>query len=282
MPVTVTLRLFSGRRNPQWQLSPEQVVRLGSMVERLDRSAARLGFRLGGLGYHGFLVQPIGEARDVLKAPFAVYGGAVVLRSVDLSDGGRGVEQWLLASNSALDPGIRDQVLKEFDTIYRDPDCGPDTVPPGELGGRPRYKPKRWNEDLDVLQANNCYNYGADRRKRNGDSATPGAGGGHPVVIGVCADFTDAVLADDNKPLKSVPKGPADGWPIALFTAPNGDNHFYRQDDSGYWSHKPGSFPVRSCDESGTLIENPKTADTLYYTFCGFFLTGPFATIKSL
>ena len=83
MPVTVRLRIFSGRPNPTWELSAEQIAQLGGMVERLDRAGAPLGYRLGGLGYHGFEVQPLGEARAVMKDWFAVYGGAVVSRVTD-------------------------------------------------------------------------------------------------------------------------------------------------------------------------------------------------------
>jgi hypothetical protein len=282
MPVTVMLRIFSGRPNPRWELSPEQIAQLGGMVERLDRAAAPQGYRLGGLGYHGFEVQPVGEARVAMKDWFAVYGGAVVSRvtDFDLNDSGRRLERWLLDSYPDLDRRIKEQALREFDTIYRDPPCGPEPVPTGVLGGRPRYTPAFWNSSASALLHNNCYNYSTERRHLTGDSATPGAGGKHPVVFGSCSDFSDAVLADGNTALRSVPNGPLEGWPIALFTAESGDNHFYRQDDSGNWSHKPGAFPARSCDESGALIEDPTTADTLHYTFCGFFLTGRFATIK--
>lgn len=52
-----------------------------------------------------------------------------------------------------------------------------------------------------------------------------------------------------------------------VFTADNpsypdiGDFHFYRQDYTGYWSHKLGFNSIRQTDASGNMIENPRTAD---------------------
>lgn len=52
-----------------------------------------------------------------------------------------------------------------------------------------------------------------------------------------------------------------------VFTADNpeypeiGDFHFYRQDYTGYWSHKLGFNSIRQTDASGNMIENPRTAN---------------------
>jgi len=48
------------------------------------------------------------------------------------------------------------------------------------------------------------------------------------------------------------------------------DFHWYRQDDDGTWSHKPGGWPSRQTDDSGSMIADPRTADRgLYDTIIG-------------
>jgi hypothetical protein len=39
------------------------------------------------------------------------------------------------------------------------------------------------------------------------------------------------------------------------------DYHWYRQDDDGSWSHKPGHAIARNTDASGNPIANPETAN---------------------
>ena len=43
------------------------------------------------------------------------------------------------------------------------------------------------------------------------------------------------------------------------------DYHFYRQDNNGYWSHKPGSTNVTNKDASNNLIKNPSIANRNYF-----------------
>lgn len=62
----------------------------------------------------------------------------------------------------------------------------------------------------------------------------------------------------------------------ALVVAPNRDYHYYRQNDDGVWSHKPGYKPSTRYDSDNNLITNPQNASrnyggTLNYKdFCGF------------
>lgn len=54
------------------------------------------------------------------------------------------------------------------------------------------------------------------------------------------------------------------------------DYHFYREDESGYWSHKDGKNPVKNYDAKNNKIVDPYLADRNYknnkYTeFCGYF-----------
>ncbi|MGF7228556.1 MAG: hypothetical protein ACQR33_01075 [Candidatus Saccharibacteria bacterium] len=53
----------------------------------------------------------------------------------------------------------------------------------------------------------------------------------------------------------------------------NSDFHWYRQDDSGLWSHKNGWHPATNKDDDGRLITDPQTATRHDYPiFGGYFL----------
>lgn len=59
---------------------------------------------------------------------------------------------------------------------------------------------------------------------------------------------------------------------VALVIAPGDDFHWYRQDDDGTWSHKPGRTEATNRDNAGRVIHDPRRADRGAYTeFCGCF-----------
>jgi hypothetical protein len=68
---------------------------------------------------------------------------------------------------------------------------------------------------------------------------------------------------------------------VALVIDPDyPDYHWYRLDNNGMWSHKPGGTNARNTDASNNPISNPETADrktvgpdyTLdYRIFCGYY-----------
>ncbi len=72
------------------------------------------------------------------------------------------------------------------------------------------------------------------------------------------------------------------GYPVYFAVAPD-DYHWYRQDDTGYWSHKPGSNAARNKDGDGgvsdRLITNPMLANRrhgyTHYDRGGCFLWVP-------
>ena len=97
-------------------------------------------------------------------------------------------------------------------------------------------------------------------------------------------------------------KPPCNHYKIALVIDDSGeeqDYHFYREDEDGYWSHKPGKSDVRRHDASGKLIRDPEKADrnydqqnddndnetdNNYYKFCGYYSVpyngGPFKRLN--
>src|SRR5262249_21006396 len=112
MPSVVTLDVFSGRMNPAWVVSDEQVVEL----KRKARPGAGVG-PLSLLGYRGLQVNPIASERGP-PAPslegFAIgANGAVVA-------GQRDAEEFLLSTAaSQIDDQLRAYVRE---AIARGPD----------------------------------------------------------------------------------------------------------------------------------------------------------------
>ena len=66
-------------------------------------------------------------------------------------------------------------------------------------------------------------------------------------------------------------------WLIALaFSSNDKAFHWYRRDDDGTWSHKPGTDPISFWDESGNIITDPAACDRgLYDMFFGYYEIGP-------
>jgi hypothetical protein len=146
---------------------------------------------------------------------------------------------------------------------------------------KPKYEPQRWNDPFQPgysyghQDKNNCYNYGCD--KATDSWAQPGyaSSGTWPTTMD-CPTVTAGALSDG---LTARPDGSQASehccHTVALVIAPGQgwhDFHWYRLDDSGMWSHKPGTSAVRNVDNSGNPISDPQTADRGPYTvFCGFF-----------
>jgi len=57
---------------------------------------------------------------------------------------------------------------------------------------------------------------------------------------------------------------PRNSYKVAVVIDPNNDYHFYRQDDDGMWSHKPGGTKAIRFDASKRPIYNPELADRDY------------------
>ena len=49
------------------------------------------------------------------------------------------------------------------------------------------------------------------------------------------------------------------------------DYHWYRQDDTGYWSHKPGHTRATDRDASGNVIVDPRDCNLGIYSFTTFY-----------
>lgn len=114
----VTLDIFSGRKNPSWEVSKEQLEALASALEALPETEPAAFF--DGLGYRGFRVVITDEATKKTMEVKARKG--LVLYSaggVDrfLKDKDRRVERLLLESGGGhLKDDIRDAVRLEIES----------------------------------------------------------------------------------------------------------------------------------------------------------------------
>ncbi|KHD05529.1 hypothetical protein PN36_29080 [Candidatus Thiomargarita nelsonii] len=189
----------------------------------------------------------------------------------------------------------------------------------------PPYEPSKWKAPVE--NGTNCYAYAMNdsTTHANNKTAQPGKAAGKPMSSLKCPDITTAVLEDGKKndkdkktkdtilvaeqcPYQKKNKLPPPDrkgyYLVALVTGskPTGydssdnvfyrqDYHWYRQDDDGKWSHKPGTTPVTRDDSSGNPVTNPEKCDRRtkigktivvpykgykdvvidYDTFCGYF-----------
>jgi len=142
----------------------------------------------------------------------------------------------------------------------------------------PSCNPGAWNDNNGIQFNNNCYNYACNIQP--GTFAQPGTAGGYNTPTAVnCDEYTKAAKSDGLIEVDCDRLCPFCCYKVALVVAPGDDFHWYRQENNGTWSHKPGGTPAVNTDASGNPITDPRTADRDYsgvggpnYTaFCGCF-----------
>lgn len=141
------------------------------------------------------------------------------------------------------------------------------------------YDPTHWTSLPNVANLN-CYDYsmGNDNvmQKRSSQPVPWPEDGEYscPVVeAGVLLQNPTTAIWEFERPC------PIGMRKIALVvdaTGPKSDFHFYRQDDDGMWSHKPGSLDPRRVDASGNRIMAPHMSDRDfkaydYAEFCNYY-----------
>ena len=135
---------------------------------------------------------------------------------------------------------------------------------PVAASGAPAYNPGPWNSPAHQSH-NNCYNYSTDIMTDT--FAQPGlAHGVFPPTT--CAGTGSGAVADGLVEAKEK-RCTSCSHLVALVISPGTggcgvDYHWYRQDDNGRWSNKPGPAPATDKDASGNPITNPETADRKY------------------
>ena len=149
----------------------------------------------------------------------------------------------------------------------------------------PRYEPGEWNDGHSIQFGNNCYNYACDIQ--TGTRAQPGTAGGYTPIDISCYEYTQGAEADGLIIVGCDGPCPFCCHRVALVVAPGDDFHWYRQDNDGTWSHKPGGTLAVDTDASGNPITDPRTADRDYRSaggpdysqFCGCFAVCSCVTI---
>ncbi len=271
MSTIITIHLYSGVPDPSWELTEEQSAQLEHLLSLPYRETAlRDPVSAGALGYRGFSLRRIGANAGIDNATvfdgIINVGGAV---TPTLLDADSAVEQFLLKTGQ--------HHLNEAESAYIAAAIQKNAVagPGGTLRGlpdrlEPVFNPGIWNNDPLVCGSNNCYNYA--NNKITNTFAQPGrCSTGSTFAIG-CDSTGQGARSDGEIPIASVASTPANGHYIALVIWPGRDYHWYRRDQNGQWSHKPGGTPAKNTDNSGAHISNPELCDRGPYTvFCGYF-----------
>lgn len=299
----VVMDVFSGRPNPQWQLTPAEA------RELRDRLAARPSVPLAMpppiLGLRGFVVEAEiadGPLPYALPSRFSIPAPAPPIETPSLpqakvrrhaaaarearptvtAQDDAGIAAWLLQTAAGR---VEDKVLE---TLHR-----------STIEARPARKTKAktsavakhalaptapalegvacdpfltpfnfafW-EYVPVRLNNNCYNYATNYASNT--VAQPGRRAGRQYQAFGCADVRAAAMAD----------GCLDACEgkvrvVALAIWPGVDFHWWRMHPGGMWAHKLGVTDVWTIDNIGRLIGNGLTPETCdrgpYSLFCGF------------
>ncbi|XP_062619918.1 uncharacterized protein LOC134281475 [Saccostrea cucullata] len=266
--VIVELNIYSGRDDPYIQMPRAQ-------LHRMLQSS--FGWRnpvdvTPGLGYQGFTVY------NYDQNPVFIACGSDI-----------GVETGLLQRLSfGLDRDLQQFVRTKIQTEWaqRHNHHRRHGMPNhGFMCPRPpsttKYEPHVWNNRTFVQRRNNCYNYASNiitntfaqpgRANRHNFTRNPPELYGPSVHYGTILDGLTPLPANS----RCLPNAGLNL--IALVIWPGRDYHFYRLDNNGMWSHKPGRSPARNVDNSNNFILDPRIADVGPYTvFKGFFLTNVF------
>jgi hypothetical protein len=288
MAIDITLNVFSGRENPRWTLGDDQEREFMRRLEQINTpTLSKASGVTGRLGYRGFIVS---------RSSLSPRGGIRLLVHEGIVDSGqteenrvapnRDLEQWLLSTAGGVVPTpLRNYLTTELGV----PRFDPATLftnrsilvacPACQAADAPAYAPAPWNAP-HVQPFNNCYNYANDQITNT--FAQPGRAHGAGTNTKACPDVETAAAADAlaTTPNPSGVLTPGQGWYVALVIWPGFDYHWYRQDQNGCWSHKPGQTAARDTDNSGNRITDPQSCDRGPYTnFCGYMITKTGITI---
>jgi hypothetical protein len=293
--------IMSGRPNPEWIVTDAGVTKeLLDAVSEARGVTAKIGAGHAGLGFRELrvtLMEDDPRRRRGVPREFALASTAAEDFKTSGKLARRFIEQMTRHANvtlvshasTPLTPKIRDVVLEEFDRYLTRPPKG--RLPKQRKGPNalrttindPRctqcqyeisqFNPAFWNTPY-VMPRNNCYNYARDWRTDT--FAQPGRAHGAQTSTMACNTVTAAAMADGI--VQRCNCQPASQYPrrmMALVIWPGVDYHWYRQQQGGFWGHKPGGTAARNTDNNGVVITNPETCARGGYTnFCGYFYAG--------
>jgi hypothetical protein len=296
----IEVDMMSGRPNPQWIITDLDAAKeLLSAVAEARGAVAKVGTGYTGLGYRELRISKIGDDEPGRGVPreFALASSV----AADLESSGalarRVIEDMLRYSEVRLVPHeltpltrkLRDLILERLEAFLANP------LRPGSLKRPPattpirttvkddrcqqceyeisRFNPGFWNQPA-VQPYNNCYNYA--RNWRTDTFAQPGRAHGAQTSTMACGTVTTAAMADGlRKRCNCLPSSEYPRRMMALVIDPGVDYHWYRQQQGGFWGHKPGRTAARNVDNNNVVITNPETCARGGYTnFCEYFYAG--------
>ena len=153
---------------------------------------------------------------------------------------------------------------------------------------------KSYDIDTHTRESHNCYSYLLNLKSKAAKKlcekelkdndlcrrSQPGYAAGFPSLKTKdfkCPEIVKRTLSDNPKIKKSTftRACPKDTYKGAIVVAPVRDYHYYRLNDEGYWTHKPGWKPSTAYDAKNNLIKNPEIAsrnygELNYSDFCGY------------
>ena len=132
----------------------------------------------------------------------------------------------------------------------------------------PPYEPKKWNDNANTRDNNNCYNYATN--KKTNTFAQPGKKTGQIYASLTGKDVCDAAVRDGLVKLANPGGGKfpkTDLCLVALFIWKNVDFHWVRLDNTGKWSHKMGGTPATNLDNDKKEMKDPTKINLDKYKF---------------
>jgi hypothetical protein len=164
MGILVEVDMYSGLPNPRYELDGIAEKKLIAALSAQRQTATERPASVDGhLGYRGLRIYPIGQ--NTLR-PFHVFDGVIesvggTAPSSGFIDVDAQFETLLL---SLAQPGLRpEEYAYAQGEIEKNATGGVEKAGDDYLLEKlPVYEPNRWNDDLTVLQNNNCYNYAND------------------------------------------------------------------------------------------------------------------------
>jgi len=156
-------------------------------------------------------------------------------------------------------------------------------------GSEPEYDPHKWNDTPKIKDNHNCYSYAVDKiNPHRKGKPQPGYFSGYEHIGDdeydckafhgrLSSDLPSMYLTSFEQPCK---KGFHKAFMAIDDKKEEQDYHFYREDKTGLWSHKPGATDVIDIDASGKKINNPLSANRNYQYYkykkpCFFFCVNP-------
>lgn len=280
MTLEVTMLIWSGREDPHWTLDGAQENEFRRLIESSAFDSAR-PIRPWQMGYRGFrVVDPDAPQQRQLRLldhtlpEFDFYGAPEV-------------EQFLLDTAPPDDPDTPFELPVSRDLRFPDLKA----LPPVDLKRRLPIEPritvqpskavdaKAWNpaDPKWVFQlggGGNCNSYATNRIDRGSPGEVQHGGVGELYTnrgwgygIGG-ASMLSAVLWDGlvktAGPSQQLVAG--EGFHCCLVMKPGADQHWYRQDADGWWSHKLGGSQPTRLDGAGKPIADPRSCDRGPYT----------------